>query len=67
MCTEHASIKITQGEFFFLQHKYAMTIMMRTTRPTHLTSIIPAITPPAIAPVDEPLLTGVPVVVGSCV
>ena len=52
-----------RGEFFFLQHKYAMTIMMRT----RLTPIIPAITPPAIAPVDKPLLTGVPVVVDGCV
>ena len=53
-----------RGEFFFLQHKYATTIMMRTTR---LTPIIPAINPPAIAPVDEPPLTGGPVVGGGCV
>ena len=53
-----------RGEFFFLQHKYAMTIMMRMMR---LAPIIPAITPPAIAPVDEPPLTGVPVVVDGCV
>ena len=63
MCTEHATTYLhLRGEFFFLQTKYTMMIMMRTTIPA---PISPPITPPAIAPALVPPLTGGPVVGGG--
>ena len=63
MCTEHVSTIVIhlRGEFFFLQHKYAMMVMMKTTR---LAAISPPITTPAIAAADtSPAGPGGPVVV----
>ena len=49
-----------RGEFFFLQQKHAMRVMIRTTR---LTAVSPPITAPAIAPALAPAAPGGPVVV----